>query len=157
VEVGPAGAKLKRGVRVWPVNSGMAKEELYRWLRQDRPTDEDVAKGIPFPPGYCHFPRYSEEYFRQITAEQLVTKIVKGYRRHEWQKMRERNEALDCRVYARAAAGRVGIDRFQEKHWADLERRVGRHPVKEVSQAPQKQRRDGRQATRNQVRFRMDL
>ena len=102
----------------------MAKEELYRWLRQDRPTDEDVAKGIPFPPGYCHFPRYSEEYFKQITAEQLVTKIVKGYRRHEWQKMRERNEALDCRVYARAAAGRVGIDRFQEKHWADLERRV---------------------------------
>ena len=25
-----------------------------------------------------------------------MTKIVKGYRRHEWQKMRERNEALDC-------------------------------------------------------------
>ena len=159
VEVGPAGAKLKRGVRVWPVNSGMAKEELYRWLRQDRPTDEDVAKGIPFPPGYCHFPRYSEEYFKQITAEQLVTKIVKGYRRHEWQKMRERNEALDCRVYARAAAGRVGIDRFQEKHWADLERRVGRPPVKEVKRAPQQQtqRTDGRQAARNRVRFRMDL
>ena len=44
------------------------------------------------------------EYFKQITAEQLVTKIVKGYRRHEWQKMGERNKALDCRVYARAAA-----------------------------------------------------
>jgi phage terminase large subunit GpA-like protein len=159
VEVGPAGAKLKRGVRVWPVNSGMAKEELYRWLRLDRPTDEDLAKGTPFPPGYCHLPRYSEEYFKQITAEQLVTKIVKGYRRHEWQKMRERNEALDCRVYARAAAGRVGIDRFQEKHWGDLERRVGRPPVKDVKQAPeqQAQRADGRQAARNRVRFRMDI
>jgi hypothetical protein len=64
----------------------------------DRPTDEDVAKGIPFPPGYCHFPRYSEKYVKQITTEQLVTKIVKGYRRRQWQKMRERNEALDCRV-----------------------------------------------------------
>jgi phage terminase large subunit GpA-like protein len=157
VEVGPMGAKLKRGVRVWPVNSGMAKEELYRWLRQDRPTDEDVAKGIPFPSGYCHFPRYSEEYFKQITAEQLVTKIVKGYRRHEWQKMRERNEALDCRVYARAAAGRVGIDRFQEKHWTDLERRVGAPPVQDVKQPPQQQRTDGRQTARNRVRFRMDL
>ena len=157
VEVGPMGAKLKRGVRVWPVNSGMAKEELYRWLRQDRPTDEDVAKGIPFPSGYCHFPRYSEEYFKQITAEQLVTKIVKGYRRHEWQKMRERNEALDCRVYARAAAGRVGIDRFQEKHWTDLERRVGAPPVQDVKQPPQQQRNDGRQTARNRVRFRMDL
>jgi hypothetical protein len=62
-------------------------------------------------------------------------------------------------VYARAAAGRVGIDRFQEKHWADLERRVGMPPVKEVKQAPQQQtqRADGRQAARNQVRFRMDL
>jgi phage terminase large subunit GpA-like protein len=58
-------------------------------------------KGNIFPLGYCHFPKYSEEYFKRITAEQLVTKIVKGYRRHEWQKMRERNEALDCRVYPR--------------------------------------------------------
>jgi phage terminase large subunit GpA-like protein len=116
-----------------------------------------VAKGIPFPAGYCHCPRYSEEYFKQITAEQLVTKIVKGYRRHEWQKMRERNEALDCRVYARAAAGRVGIDRFQEKHWTDLERRVGAPPVQDVKQPPQQQRTDGRQTARNRVRFRMDL
>jgi phage terminase large subunit GpA-like protein len=159
VEVGPAGAKLKRGVRVWPVNSGMAKEELYRWLRLDRPTDEDLSKGIPFPPGYCHLPRYSEEYFKQITAEQLVTKIVKGYRRHEWQKMRERNEALDCRVYARAAAGRVGIDRFQEKHWGDLEHRVGAPRVQEVKQAQQQQTQsaDGRQTARNRVRFRMEV
>ena len=61
-------------------------------------------------------------------------------------------------AYARAAAGRVGIDRFQEKHWADLERRVGRPPVKEGKPVPQQtQRTDGRQAARNQVRFRMDL
>jgi phage terminase large subunit GpA-like protein len=113
VDVGPQGARIRRGIRVWPVNSGMAKEELYRWLRLDRPTDEH-RKGEYIPPGFCHFPKYSDEYFKQITAEQLVTKLVKGYRRHEWQKMRERNEALDCRVYARAAAGRIGIDRFQD-------------------------------------------
>src|SRR6516165_11470649 len=107
-EVGPLGVKLRHGIRVWPVNSSMAKDELYRWLRQDRPTDEDLDRGTRHPPGYCHFPRYSEEYFKQLTAEQLVTRIVKGYRRPEWQKMRERNEALDARVYARAAASRVG-------------------------------------------------
>ena len=39
--------------------------------------------------------------------------------------MRERNEALDCRVYARAAAARVGLDRFQEKHWRVVEERMG--------------------------------
>jgi phage terminase large subunit GpA-like protein len=125
IDVGPLGVKLKRGVKVWPVNSGMAKEELYRWLRLERPTDEDLEQGIPFPPGYCHFPRYSEEYFKQITAEQLVAKLVKGYRKLEWQKMRERNEALDCRVYARAAAARVGLDRFQEKHWRVVAERMG--------------------------------
>ena len=125
IEVGPLGVKLKRGVRVWPVNSGMAKEELYRWLRLERPTDEEIEQGIPFPPGYCHIPRYSEEYFRQITAEQLVAKLVKGYRRLEWQKMRDRNEALDCRVYARAAAARVGLDRYGEKHWRAMEDRMG--------------------------------
>jgi hypothetical protein len=85
IEIGPLGAKIKRGVKVWPVNSGMAKEELYRWLRLERPTDEDIQQGQSYPPGYCHFPRYSEEYFKQITAEQLVTKILKGYGRHEWQ------------------------------------------------------------------------
>lgn len=150
VDVGPAGGKIKRGVRVWPVNSGMAKEELYRWLRLERPTDEDLEKSIPFPPGYCHFPRYSEEYFKQITAEQLVTKIVKGYRRHEWQKMRERNEALDCRVYARAAAARVGIDRFHEKHWVEWTL-YGAPPAKQ-QQHPAPKDRD-----RNRVRFKVQL
>ncbi len=133
IDVGPLGVKLKRGVKVWPVNSGMAKEELYRWLRLERPTDEDLEQGIPHPPGYCHFPRYSEEYFKQITAEQLVAKLVKGYRKLEWQKMRERNEALDCRVYARAAAARVGLDRFQEKHWRVVAERMG---VPSQSQRP---------------------
>jgi len=86
IDVGPQGKHVKWGIRVWPVNGSMIKEELYRWLRLDRPTEES---GEPYPPGYCHFPKYSEEYFKQITAEQLVTKIVKGYRRHEWQKMRD--------------------------------------------------------------------
>ena len=163
IDIGPLGARLKRGVKVWPVNSGMAKEELYRWLRLDRPTDEDLEKGLPYPPGYCHFPRYGEEYFKQITAEQLVTKLVKGYRRHEWQKMRDRNEALDCRVYARAAASRLGIDRFQEQHWADLEskltgtpRREVKEPAAEAGAAAASETGAERAAPRGRVRFRME-
>jgi phage terminase large subunit GpA-like protein len=96
----------------------MIKEELYRWLRMERPTEES---GSPYPPGYCHFPQYGEEYFKQLTAEQLVTRIVKGYRRPEWQKTRDRNEALDCRVYARAAAAVYGMDRFTDDSWRTLE------------------------------------
>jgi phage terminase large subunit GpA-like protein len=43
----------------------------------------------------------------------------------EWQKLRERNEALDCRVYARAAAWIVGADRWPERRWAEMERELG--------------------------------
>jgi phage terminase large subunit GpA-like protein len=118
VDVGPQGKNVKFGVRVWPVNGSMIKEKLYRWLRLDRPTEES---GEPYPPGYCHFPKYSEEYFMQITAEQLVTKIVKGYRRTEWQKTRDRNEALDGRCYARAAASVAGMDRYTDAMWKTIE------------------------------------
>jgi len=122
VEVTIAGKKIKRGVKVWPVATGMLKSELYGWLKLERPTEESNA---PFPPGFCHFPRLPEEFFRQLTAEQLVPKVVKGYRRLEWVKTRERNEALDTRVYARAAAAQYGIDRFTERHWKRLEEEVG--------------------------------
>ena len=86
--------------------------------------------GEPHPPGYCHFPQIGDEFFKQLTAEQLVTRVTKGgYRKQEWQKIRERNEALDTRVYARAAAIVFGIDRFGEKQWAQLREQVGARPA----------------------------
>ena len=60
------------------------------------------------------------EYFKQLTAEQLVTRIVKGYPKREWQKTRDRNEALDCRIYARAAAIALGIDCWTEQKWEQI-------------------------------------
>lgn len=61
--------------------------------------------GIKDPgPGYCHFPDTREpEWFRQITAEKLVTRYIKGFPLREWIKTRERNEGTDCRLYAYAA------------------------------------------------------
>ena len=60
---------------------------------------------LPTPgPGYCHFPNtHDAEYFHQLTAERLQTRTVKGFQVREWHKTRDRNEALDCRVYALAA------------------------------------------------------
>ena len=61
--------------------------------------------------GYCHFPKkYSEEYFRQLTAEKVVTKYRRGFKKREWVLMRPRNEALDCRVYALAAFTLLNAD-----------------------------------------------
>jgi phage terminase large subunit GpA-like protein len=60
--------------------------------------------------GYCHFPKhYTDEYFKQLTAEKVVKKYHKGFHRREWIKVRPRNEALDCRVYALAALNILGI------------------------------------------------
>jgi len=116
----------RRGLRVWSVSASIAKGELYRWLKLERPTDEALAEGTDYPPGYCHFPQYGEEYFKQLTAERRVIRIHKGFPRASWEKdPARRNEALDCRVYARAAAAVYGLDRFQERHWKRLEEALG--------------------------------
>ena len=73
-----------------------------------------------------HLPSWADaEWLKQLTAEQLVTvKSRRGFSKLEWQKLRERNEALDCRVYARAAAWIAGADRWSEARWQDLERQL---------------------------------
>ena len=93
--------------------------ELYGWLNMEK---GDV--GMENPPGYCHFPKYDEEYFKQLCSEQYVIKEVKITRNlvGEWRKIRERNEALDIRVYARAAAALLQMDNFKPEHWDQLER-----------------------------------
>ncbi|MBR1733869.1 MAG: phage terminase large subunit family protein [Alphaproteobacteria bacterium] len=53
-------------------------------------------------------------------AKTLAAKIVKGYPKRKWQKTRDRNEALDCRIYARAAAIALGIDRWSEQKWEQI-------------------------------------
>jgi phage terminase large subunit GpA-like protein len=114
VEVNLRGKKPKGSVRLWKIGVSMIKSEIFNFLKQRKNEDGTI------PTGYCHFPEYNTEYFKQLTAEQLVTKIVKGYPKRIWQKTRDRNEALDCRVYARAAAIALGIDRWSESKWEQL-------------------------------------
>jgi len=118
IEVGPTGAKVKWGIRLWPVNVNICKEELYRWLRQPKP---DLSRGEEWPTGYCHFPEYNKYYFEQLTAEQLITRSIGGRRVSAWEKIRDRNEALDCRLYARAAAASLRLESWKPQRWADLE------------------------------------
>ena len=62
-----------------------------------------------------------------ITVGEILTlgRGRQAYARQEWQKLRERNEALDARVYARAAAWILGSDRFDERMWRQLEKQAG--------------------------------
>lgn len=89
------------GAQVFPLGVDTIKE-----LVTARLTVRDPEK-----PGYCAFPDDREDaYFRSLTAEKLVTRYVKGFKRQEWVKVRPRNEAFDCRVYATAALEMLGID-----------------------------------------------
>ena len=123
VDTSDDGKKLRRSVRRYSVAVSAFKIETYRFLRLERPTDEEHAGGKTYPPGTVHLPHWVEdEWLKQFVAEQLVTVRTRhGSPRHEWRKLRERNEALDCRVYARAAAWIAGADRFPERRWRRME------------------------------------
>jgi len=87
-------------INLFPVGTDTAKELIFARLKI---TEEGA--------GYCHFPiERSEEYFRMLTSEKKVTRYFKGRPRREWVKVRQRNEALDCRVYALAALQLMGLN-----------------------------------------------
>ena len=95
-----------------PSRNNVAKCRLF-------PIGVDTAKDLLFArmrineegPGYIHFNnKLNDEYFRQLTAEKIVTKFVRGYKRRVFQKIRPRNEALDCMVYAMAAYAIININ-----------------------------------------------
>lgn len=111
---GKSGKKIGR-TKLWNIGVSIIKSELYSWLHLEK----DAETG-EIPDGYCHFPQYDSFYFRGLTAEQLKFKLVRGYRKYEWVKTYERNEPLDCRVYARAAAAVYGMDRFRPEDWKEV-------------------------------------
>jgi phage terminase large subunit GpA-like protein len=81
---------------LYTVGTEIAKETLHGRLRLETPG-----------PRYQHFPRrdamYGQAYFEQLTAEVVRTRYLHGYPIKVWEKIRDRNEALDIRVYATAA------------------------------------------------------
>ena len=128
VDVSQAGKKLRRGIKVYSVAVGIAKLEFYNNLRKSADVMDDGVT-VTYPMGFVHLPKIDAEFIQQLCAEQLITRRDRnGFPIREWQKMRERNEALDCYVYARAAASAAGLDRFEERHWRELERQLGMAP-----------------------------
>jgi phage terminase large subunit GpA-like protein len=78
---------------LYSVGVDTAKEDLFTSFRVDKPGTS-----------YCHFSStLSGEYFLQVTSEKLVKTTRDFVTTMVWVKTRERNEALDCFVYARAA------------------------------------------------------
>jgi phage terminase large subunit GpA-like protein len=117
------GQKIKGGVKLWQIGTDTAKAEIYGRLRVTEPG-----------PGFVHLSKQMPaEVFEQLTSERLVTRYIKGRARLEWVKPPgKRNEALDCAVYALAAAHFLGVERWREGDWAKWERRVAARPEPEA-------------------------
>jgi phage terminase large subunit GpA-like protein len=78
---------------VYTVGTDTAKEDVFTSLRVHNPGSQ-----------YTHFSdALDAEYFRQLTAEKFVITKKDFQTVGNWVKTGERNEALDCAVYARAA------------------------------------------------------
>jgi phage terminase large subunit GpA-like protein len=90
-----------------------------------------------FPPGWVQLPGAIEvEWVRQLVAEQVRSvKDKRGFARQERAKLRDRNEALDCAVLARAALWLLGADRYCDRFWARLRVEVANAPLT-VTAAP---------------------
>lgn len=114
------GKKSQRGVKLFMVGQNLIKAELYADLRRELPGPDE-----PMPPGYVHFPQLSDEFFQQLTGEQMIWKVVKGRSVASWEPTRLRVEVLDCTVYARAAAWLHGVDRYREEQWQAIEHSLG--------------------------------
>jgi phage terminase large subunit GpA-like protein len=135
VDVNHKGRKIARGALLWTVGTGRAKEELYSYLYLEPPLTADD----PFPRGYCHFAEdLDDEFFQQLCAEELRPVKIRGFTSFKWEKIRDRNEALDEAVYARAAASLLGVDRWKPSDWDELERLLGKQQesVRPVRAAP---------------------
>lgn len=127
-----SGTMMKKGLKIWPVAVDPLKEELYAWLKLQKPTESEIEES-GWPAGFCHFPEYDEEYFQQLCAEHRVVKLVRGFKKYMWEKVRDRNEALDLRIYNRAAALILGIDRYSDKDWENLTKKPRKSAIIETN------------------------
>lgn len=94
------------------ISTDYFKSAIYAHLQLQR-NDETGVNG---PELYCHFPKtYQLEHYRRLTAEKKVNAPgLRGYEKALWKKEYVRNEQLDCRVYAMAAAELLGLGRFTD-------------------------------------------
>jgi phage terminase large subunit GpA-like protein len=115
---------------LFPVGVDTIKSLLFARMRIDEPGA-----------GYIHFSdRLNDEYFRQLTAEKVVTRFHKGFKKRVFEKIRARNEALDCMCYSYAAYAIIGVNvnTLADKMEAETTQKVDNEQI-ERKQQPRRQ------------------
>ncbi len=113
-EINWRGRKVLRGIKLWRVGVDAAKDLLLGQLSILKPG-----------PGYVHFSNeLPREFYEQLTAEQRVLARHNGREAYRWIKRRPRNEQLDNRNYALHAAMGMGLHKYTDAKWMQLETAV---------------------------------
>lgn len=85
----------KNGVYLAMVGTDTVKNRLYQQLLIEIPEEHEPGEPIS---GYVHWPKtsdFTEEYFKQFTAEKRIPKWTGGKKRYVWDAEKRRNEPWD--------------------------------------------------------------
>lgn len=109
------GKVLRRGVRLWFVGTDTAKDLLYGRLMVTQPG-----------PGYVHFSRdLQPAFYTGLTAEVRVPQRTARGVEYRWvNPKRQRNEPLDCSVYAIWCSHQMKLHLRTDREWERLEQAV---------------------------------
>ena len=118
---------IKRGVDLWPVGSDTAKATIHARLRNDA---REGAGVIHWPGGL------DSDYWKQLTAERQVTKLVNGFPKRIWiKKDSDYNEDLDCEVLNLAALEYVKTRHNRATLYAQMASRLSKAQADPVESA----------------------
>lgn len=129
VDVNWKGRVLKKGVTLYMLGTDTIKTTLFGRMKHD-----DGPSQLRF--GMAA----DEEYFRQLTAERQTLRYHRGFPIREWtKKAGDRNEALDCAVYAYAAMLIFSRKMNRATMWEQLRRQMedGKPAPRRRTQQPQ--------------------
>lgn len=120
---------IKNGAEVWPVGTDTIKATIHGRLRMD---ERDG-------PGVMHWPNgVPTDYWAQLTSEKQVTRLVNGFAKRVWvKKDNDRNEDLDCEVYAYAALQYVYTRHNRATMWSQMAARLEKIAIDEAESAPE--------------------
>lgn len=117
-EVSWRGKTWPNGVKLWGIGVDTAKDLLLGQLAIER-----------HGPGFVHTSeQLPREWYEQLTAEQRVLVKSQGRELYRWVRRRPRNEVLDCRNYAMHAAMALGLHKYTDARWCQLEAAVQPKP-----------------------------
>lgn len=108
--------------RAYLVGTFPAKLSWYGFLRESVKWRSAGDENTSSPKGMVHVGRdVPEDWFEQVTAEAITTKKAGLITKREWTVLPGRqNHYLDCRIYNRAAAEKLLLDRLSAEDWQRL-------------------------------------